>query len=140
MENEAPCVVVDASVAVKWFIVDDEASVEAADKLLARHSRGDVRLIAPALLAHEVLNVLRRPGRPAPALPDAMTALFETDILFVAPDRALMVRTADLVVEYGLSTFDAAYAALAATLGCELVTADKRLARAISGACVVRAI
>jgi predicted nucleic acid-binding protein len=129
---EAPLVVVDASVAVKWFVSDGEDGVTEADELLGRHIEGEVRLTAPSLLAHEVLNVLRRPGRGAPALPDAMGALFETGILFVPPDQGLMIRAAELVAECGLSTFDAAYVALAETLGCELVTADRRLEHAIA--------
>lgn len=138
MTAEAPLVVVDASVAVKWFVYSGEDSVADADELLARHIDGEVRLAAPSLLAHEVLNVLRRPGRGAPALADAMEALFETGVLFVAPDQGLMIRAAELVVECGLSTFDAAYVALADTLGCELITADRRLAHAVGDGIGVR--
>jgi predicted nucleic acid-binding protein len=100
---EAPLVVVDASVAVKWFVSDGEDGVAEADELLGRHIEGEVRLTAPSLLAHEVLN-----------------------------DQGLMIRAAELVAECGLSTFDAAYVALAETLGCELVTADRRLEHAIA--------
>ncbi len=58
----------------------------------------------------------------------------------IAPDAPLMVRTAELVAELGLSTFDAAYVALAETLGCELVTADQRLVRAVGGSVAVRVL
>lgn len=138
MSAEAPLAVVDASVAVKWFVSANEAGVGAADELLAQHSEGRLRLTAPSLLAHEVLNVLRRPGRGISMLPDAMVALFETGILFIPPDQGLMVSAAELVAECQLSTFDAAYAALAETLDCELFTADRRLARALGDRIAVR--
>ncbi|MHB1342342.1 MAG: type II toxin-antitoxin system VapC family toxin [Coriobacteriia bacterium] len=131
MASDAPFEVVDASVAVKWFITDDESGVAEADLLLQRHINGEVRLAAPSLLVHEVLNVLRRPGRAVPDLPEAMRALFDVGLVLVPPDCALMVRAAELVSEQGLSTFDAAYAALAETFQCVLVTADRGLARAV---------
>ncbi len=140
MTAEVPLAVVDASVVVKWFVSDGEAGVDAAAELLKRHIDGGVRLVGPTLLAHEVLNVLRRPGRATPLLPDAMQALFDTGTTLIAPDAPLMVRTAELVAELGLSTFDAAYVALAGTLGCELVTADHRLARAVGGGVAVRVL
>jgi predicted nucleic acid-binding protein len=138
MTAESPLLVVDASIAVKWFITDGEDGVVAADDLLEQHIQGVIRLAAPALLVHEVLNVLRRPGRVSPALSDAIRALFGVDLMLVSPDEALMVRAAELVAERGLSTFDAAYVALAEALKCELVTADRRLARAVGESVAVR--
>jgi predicted nucleic acid-binding protein len=45
-----------------------------------------------------------------------------------------MLGAAKLVQARGVSTFDAAYAALAASLGAEFATADRRLANALGGA------
>lgn len=140
MSAESPLLVVDASVAVKWFIAHGEDGVRAADDVLQQHIEGAIRLAAPALLVHEVLNVLRRPGRVSPALPDAMRALYGVELILVSPDEALMVRAAGLVAERGLSTFDAAYVALAETLGCGLITADRGLARAVGESIPVRVL
>lgn len=57
-----------------------------------------------------------------------MRALFDVGLALVPPDCELMVGAAELVSEQGLSTFDAAYAALAETFQCVLVTADRPLA------------
>lgn len=131
MGNDAPLVVVDASIAVKWFVVDDEADVSEADELLADHAAGRVRLVAPALLVHEVFNVLARRNREVEGLAEAMDAFFDADVALVSPDREQIAIAAGMVAQ-GLSTADAAYAALARVLGCRLETADRRLARQVA--------
>lgn len=131
MQTEAPLVVVDASIAVKWFVVADEADVLEADELLASHAAGLVRLVAPALLVHEVFNVLARRNREVESLAAAMDALFDADVALVPPDRQQVAIAAEMVAQ-GLSTADAAYAALARVLGCGLETADRRLASRVA--------
>lgn len=51
MRGNDPLVVVDASIAVKWFVAEDEADVPEADELLADHAAGRVRLVAAVLLS-----------------------------------------------------------------------------------------
>ena len=129
-----PMVVVDASVAVKWLCAGSEHGVQAATDLLERHIEGDLVLVAPSLLAYEVLNVVHRKSRGANVLADTMEALFDLEITFVEADRVRMIGAAKLVQARGISTFDAAYAALAASFDAELATADRRLANALGGA------
>lgn len=132
MDADPRLVVVDASVAVKWFVAEGESGVDAAKKLLEDHAEGRVRLVAPALLAHELLSVLARGShRSRPPLPEAMDAFFDSDVSLVAADRRTMTGAARLVGELGVSPFDAAYAALAETLGCDLATVDRKLARKV---------
>lgn len=140
MGSDIPLAVLDASVALKWFVSQDEDAVDVAQLLLDDHAEGRVRLVAPALLAHELLNALRRAGGRAPALREAMDAFFDVGVALAPPDRELMLLAARIVAEQGTSTYDAAYVALASTLKCELVTADKRLARALGDACGVRVV
>ncbi len=141
MTADVALAVVDASIALKWFVHEDEDGVETAARLLDDHAEGRVRLVAPALLAHELLNALRRrAGRAAPDLSEAMDAFFDTGILLAPPDRELMGLAARLVAEHNLSTYDAAYAALARTLDCELVTAGRHLANALGDAGRIRVL
>jgi predicted nucleic acid-binding protein len=141
LAHDVALAVVDASVALKWFVSAGEEGVDDGAQLLDDHAEGVVRLVAPALLVHEVLNALRRrSGDKAPDLSDAMDALFDTGVLLVPPDRELMLLAARLVAERCLSTYDAAYAALARTLDCELVTADRRLANALGDGFRVRVV
>ncbi len=128
--TEAPHVVVDASVAFKWLVSENEGSVEAAHELLRDHIAGRIRLVAPTLLAHELFGALARDGRALLGLGDAMDAFFELDVRLIAPDQSLFAEASRMVAEGSVSAPDSAYAALAHTLGCALVTADRQLARA----------
>lgn len=131
MTPEMPLVVVDANVAVKWFVSDGEGGLSDAHELLEQHAENQVRLVSPSLLVHELTHVLRRRGID---LRDAAHAFHDFDVLLVSPDRELSLAAADLIATQGVSTFDAAYAALALTLGCRLATADRRLATALGSA------
>ena len=139
MSAEVPLVVVDASVVVKWFISADETGVAEAAALLADHAANRIHLVAPTLVAHELMGVLVRRLRDE-SVDDGLDAFFDVGIHLVAPDRELMTLAATLVRECQVSTFDSAYAALASSLGCQLVTADRRLANALEGTVDVRAV
>jgi predicted nucleic acid-binding protein len=127
MSDVAPRVVVDSSVAVKWFVRDGERDVEAARGLLEDHLAGVAVLAAPAHLALEVLNALRSRGLGSGDMQLAarwiMGARLET-----TPVEMLAVRAAALSAKHVLSVYDAAFVALAESLDVELVTADRRLA------------
>ena len=138
--DSAPLVVLDASVAGKWFVADGEDGVREARALLTAHANSEIRLVAPALIAHELLGVMARGRSDAPAVGEAMAAFFEAEISLVAPDLEMMLVAADLVRDHGVHALDSAYAALARTLGCDLATADRKLARALEGVVRVRAV
>lgn len=139
MNGESPFLVVDASVVVKWFVSQDEDGVPQAAELLSQHAEGQVRLVAPALIAHELMGVLvRRLG--GPQVLEALDAFFDAGVHLVAPDRELMARAAHLAQRCQLSAFDSAYAAVADTLECALATADRRLANALAGEVETRAL
>lgn len=129
MMGEPVLAVVDASIAVKWFVTEGESGVSEADELLAEHAAGKVRLVAPALLVHELFNVLVRRDREVEDLSEAMNAFFDADVVVISPDREQVALAVEMVANGGVSTFDAAYLALARVLGCRLVTADARLAK-----------
>ena len=139
MSGESPFLVVDASVVAKWFVSKDEDGVPQAAALLARHAEGQVRLVAPALIAHELMGVLARRLR-GPLVHEGLDAFFDAEVHLVAPDRELMARAAHLAQHCQLSAFDSAYAAVADTLGCALVTADRRLANTLAGTVEARVL
>ncbi|TLM77933.1 MAG: type II toxin-antitoxin system VapC family toxin [Actinobacteria bacterium] len=140
MAAETPLVVIDASVAVKWFVADDEPGAEAARRLLDEHVEGRVRLVAPSLLVHELAGVLARgSARRRPDVTDALDAFFDSGVALVPPDRDLSLRAAHTAAAHGVSAFDSAYVALAETLACALATSDRRLARSAGRVVTVRA-
>lgn len=140
MNADAPLVVVDASVAVKWFVSEGESGVDGAARLLQEHADGSIRLVAPTLVVQELFGVLMRGRRDHQAGEAAIEAFFDADVTLVPPSRELMLSAARLVLDRGVSTLDSAYVALVQTLGCELATADRRLARAVEGVVEVREI
>jgi predicted nucleic acid-binding protein len=117
-------IVVDASVAVKWFL-PEELSAEARGVLAAEYE-----LVAPDLLWAELGNVLWKKHRRREL--DQRTArrllrdFSRVPIEFHAPepwtDAAL-----DLAIRHGVTVYDGLYLVLAAGHGCRVVTADRRL-------------
>lgn len=136
-------IVADASVVLKW-VLPAEPGTEAALALRSRHMSGVDRIAAPVLLYHEVANVLALTPRltEAEAL-EACESLKLSGLAVYAPGVRQMQRAVELARQARLSAYDAAYVALAETLGCDLVTADVRLARKLEGVdlnCTVRTL
>lgn len=129
-------IVVDASVLID-ALLDDGPAGRAARTELAR----DRHWAAPAHLPVEVLAVTRRrllrglvtPGRAA----DAVAALGQLEIRWTDPQAAVH-RVWELRDDVG--AFDAAYVAAAESLECDLVTGDRRLARAPGLRCGLRVV
>ena len=129
-------VVVDASLAVKWVLLE-EHSAEAAQLLISWEEQG-VDLVAPSWYACEVSNVIFQRYRSGIASAEqARSALIE--LLRLVPVRdyepAAAIRALDLATKFRQrTTYDARYLALAELLDCELWTADQRFWTATSRA------
>jgi predicted nucleic acid-binding protein len=137
MSDPAPDVlVVDSSVAVKWFLSDREALVDRAWALLQSHLDERIRLTAPEHLRLEVLNALLQRGLSADGLTRATAALDGFRLKWHRVDGSLAESAVVIAATRGLTLYDAAFTALALELDAVLVTADRRLAA--SGACRAR--
>jgi len=115
---------VDASVAVKWFLpVEREPDGE-----LARTAIGRLAMRTTALAMHEVGNVLTiHSGWPAERIASALGLLEEIcgDPIELRPeDQAL---AAELALAHGLTFYDASYAAIARRTDRRLLSADADL-------------
>jgi predicted nucleic acid-binding protein len=130
-------VVIDSSVAFKWFDATEHGAGVAAE-LLREHQRDATALIAPALLAPEVINTLVCRGATAAAIEQAIGFLGDVDLLVAPIDDALLGAAARIARTERLALYDATFVALAAWLDAELVTADRRQAQ--TGSCRVRLI
>ena len=123
--------VVDASVAVKWF-AEEEDSGRAALLL-----SGDDRLHCPRLLASEVASALwRKVLRGELELGSARARLASLVQMPVSwhPDESLASDAMRLAFAYDRTVYDCLYLALAYRLDARLVTADLRFANALAAA------
>jgi predicted nucleic acid-binding protein len=122
-------VVVDASIAVKWFM--PEVDSREARALLQRSEASGLELLAPEFILIEAANVLRtRHRRGEVTAADAQSSIAELPSAFarVTADAPLIESALGLALDLPVSVYDALYVALARVEGCPLVTADARLA------------
>ena len=135
MTNPRPVVTVDASLAVKWILPEDDTDLALA--LIEEWAATAVQPIAPGWFACEVANVLFQRIRAGEmSLSDARAQL--RTLLAVVDLRDEDPSDAERAMEIALlagrqATYDAQYAALAERLGCELWTADDRFRDAAIG-------
>lgn len=126
----AELVVVDASVAVKWYI--PERDHESARKLRDGYVNGRYDLIAPAVFPFEVVNGLRYSGQyRGERLVAAAETVVEYGIEYFPFARAGPVT--ETANRLDLSIYDAAYLALAAANECRVYTADEGLVDRTNG-------
>ena len=124
---------VDSSVAVKWFF--DEPHSERALAILEAGRSGDASLLAPDLIYSEFGNAVRKR-----VLREELTA--EDGAIIVAAftripfeqllqTRLLLPTAYRLALEHGCTVYDAVFIAAASQAGADLVTADGRLYQAV---------
>ncbi|MGH2456675.1 MAG: type II toxin-antitoxin system VapC family toxin [Candidatus Limnocylindria bacterium] len=119
--------VLDASVGLK--LVRMEEGSEAASDLVTQ--RLPSWIAVPPIFWLEVINVLaRRYGYPGADVLEALHDLESLGIRTLPDDRPGRLAVIDLVERHELTSYDAAYLALAESLDADLATADRRLALA----------
>lgn len=122
--------VIDASVAAKWYLRDEEFIPE-ADTLREGYRDGSLWAIAPHLSRYEVASAIvlaSRLGR----LSSAMAAreienYLRLDLHQERDPNWLIQEARRIALELQVGFYDATYLSLAESLGLPLVTADKKL-------------
>ncbi len=120
--------VVDARVAVKWFVPEVHAA--AARRLLAE----GVTLLAPDLIWAEVANALWRKWRAQELAAEAAAGIladFRRYPLQIFSAESLYDLAWPMAQRSGRTFYDSLYLALALSQGCRLVTADLRFFNAL---------
>ena len=124
--------VVDASVAIKWFL-PEPLSIEAR-QILDGYQAGRLSVLAPDLIHAEVGNIVwKRQVFHGLVAEDAETIVdeFRNMVITVTPAAELLKDAYRLAVSHKRSVYDSLYVALAVREGCQFVTADEKLANAI---------
>jgi len=124
--------VLDASVAVKWYLVAGEDQLEEAAQVLAAYSGGRLDLVAPDAIFSEVVSAitvatLGRQPRITRQLGRLAIVRFLDLELRTLPGKDFLPAAFDLVHQYGCALYDAIYLALAQRLGIAFITADGKL-------------
>ncbi len=117
--------VVDASVAVKWFNAEEwtDRALALRDDLVG----GSIELSAPDHLLYEVGNALwRNPQLSADDCALALEALLNLGVDLRPPSREAAAEAARLARTLGVTFYDSSYIALSELMGAPLVTADGR--------------
>ena len=124
-------IVLDASVAIKWFVTD-EPLVEEAALVLAEIEREPSPYAIPDLFMNELLAVLcRLPGSQSSKVQEALLLVEALGMARVGNGHELLALAADFAGQWKLSGYDAVYVALAALSDGVWLTADVRAARRI---------
>lgn len=116
--------VVDASVALKWFLQE-----EGSDHAAALLDRGDL-LIAPDLILAEVCNAGWKAVRNGMARLEQLeiaAARLPVALDELVPLASLAVDAAAAAIALDHPVYDCFYLALAVQRDCQLITADRRL-------------
>ena len=128
-------VCIDANIAVKWLLTEDDSAtaIALADRFRAERNT----LVAPPHMPVEVTNVLRtrvRRDELTQAEAEDLAELFAGYPIEIGLPAGLYKRALDLAHRFGRpNVYDVHYVALAEIAGCDLWTADMRLVNALNG-------
>ncbi len=123
--------VVDASVAVKWYLAEPYSA--ASRRLLS----GTVTLIVPGLFFAEFGNALwKRWRRGELTVEDIDDTLDALDVVpfQVRPTGALLRSAVEIATRYRCTVYDSVYLALAVEENARMITADRRFLDATASA------
>jgi predicted nucleic acid-binding protein len=134
--------VVDACVAAKWVLpASGEALLDQANRLIERHVKRELQLLAPALIEAEIGNVLGkavRRKRISSAGAEISLRRFSELGIEMIPTSGLIDRSLQIAISCDRSFYDSLCVALALATKTDLVTADERLVNALGSRFPVR--
>lgn len=129
-----PRLVVDTSVAAKWYLTEELE--KEAQEILDAAQRGEMLLLAPESVEPELWNVLwqrhRRDEFSPEEVRDYWSTFLETPLL-LAGVRQLMPLAVKVALQSGCIIYDALFVALAEAEDAVVVTADDKLLRKLEG-------
>jgi predicted nucleic acid-binding protein len=126
--------VIDANVG--WKALVPEQNSDTALKLLDGFRKGMHELLGPDLYPIEIGNILVTAARSGKVKSGDLTAMYAelmASLPIIHQSISLFPRAFDIASQTRASVYDALYVALAEREGCDLVTADDKLVKALPG-------
>lgn len=127
-------VVLDASVAVKWF--RSEPGTDEARRLLGQHGSGEIAIVVPSLFVYEFAGVATRVLDPAER-DELWQRFLSWRIVVREVGDALIGDSMRIADRLGCSFYDAVAPALAEALGAPLISADREAHATWPGAVLI---
>lgn len=133
----AECIVLDSSVAVKWYL-RDEPDAEVAEEILLDLLAEDLTAHVPDVLFYEVAHAMTKAAHPRGGqgakpridvadVRESVEKLFELPLVVHPLTRERCEAAVTLAVENSKQHADMVFLDLARETGCRLCTADERL-------------
>lgn len=126
MVERAQVFVIDASVAVKWYVSEEDR--DRALEVRRDYVEERIDLASPALILYEVFNALRyHPGLSSSDVARYVDSLLDMQMDLRLPSEETNRVAAELAVKECISGYDAHYIALAQSMRAQLLTSDAKL-------------
>lgn len=121
-------IVLDASVAVKWFNEKNEDYVKTAVEIQDRKISGYLDITVPDLFFLEVLNAfLTKSGFGPQEISTIQQVLHKLDLRIIYPDNNILEDTVQIACTNNLTIYDSLYIAIAKVCEAPLYTEDKKI-------------
>jgi predicted nucleic acid-binding protein len=130
--------IIDTSVAVKWFIADDEPKRKEALSVLEGVCAEPHRFAVPELFFNEMLAVFCRLLNQPSEIKEYVHILEQLGWERIGNGSQLLEKAAELAKEFHLSGYDAIFAASALLVDGIWLTADEVAARKLRGRKFIR--
>ena len=127
--------VIDSSVDVKTYVAEPDSGT--AIRLRDEYHQGLHQLMAPDIFPTEMCNVLmilERSGKIKPGDADLFFGQFLNQLPPLVSAIPLLSRALEIAKQFRQTVYDCPYVAMAEREGCELVTADDKLVKAVQSA------
>ncbi len=119
--------IIDASVLVKIFS-EEENSKEATD-LIHKYAEKEIIVIVPEFVFLEVTNALRYKKNTIESIQKSSEELLNFQLKIKRLNKDIIKNSIKIAIENDFTIYNSVYIALTETYNCELITADKELAK-----------
>ncbi len=121
-------IVLDASVAVKWFNDKDEEYVDSALSIQERKLSGSIEIIVPGLFFLEVLNAfLTKSEFTKEDITTIKESLVKMNLKVVYPESIILGEAICIATTNNLTFYDSVYIAVASSNDAILYTEDREI-------------